>query len=165
MRRILSRLFGKRKKEEPLKEDMTTKVGKKQVPSKQTNVINLEDIIRAEGIGFAQGQEEKDVRYCYQCGKTIRKGEGYLLQGGVPRWMADFGGRFTGFTSLAGTSCEVGETDNPLIRQQIWYWYCNNCGSEIMAKDRRKILVNGAKHFWKTGKPPKRRPLIEGIDY
>lgn len=130
-------------------------------------VVRLEDIIRAEGIEVIQGEEE-DIRYCYQCGKIIRKGTGYLLQGGIPAWLAEMvsgGSFFTGWTSLSGTSCEIGETNHPLIKQQMWYWYCNDCGSTIMRRDLHGKLVNGAKHFWKTGIPPKRRPIIRGIDY
>jgi len=129
--------------------------------------VRLEDIIRAERIELVQDEEE-DTRYCYQCGEIIRKGNGYLLQGGIQAWLAELYARgtwFSGFTSLSGTSLEIGESDHPLIKQQMWYWYCNDCGSTVMRRDLHGKFVNGAKHFWKTGTPPKRRPLIEGIDY
>ena len=152
---ILDRVFRKGEKEEPLKEFVTFRISKPEEKKEPrgTGVVCLEDIIKAEGVDFIE-KEEKDVRYCYECGEKIRKGGGYLAQAAIPAYAR--GMPVVAFSSLTGTSCEHRDGDHPLA---LWYWFCDQCGSQKLSGAFQSIEAEAARHFWRTGQPPKRPPV------
>lgn len=147
-------LFGKKTKQASAPESAVVNAEKVEVKKKPgaPSVVKLDNIIKSEGIG--PKELDKDVRYCYDCGATINRNTGYLVQAAIPSYARNM--VVTGFSSLVGTSCEHRDGDHALA---LWYWFCDKCGPKKMDNNYQNIYSEAANNFWKTGQPPKRNPI------